>query len=162
MNNAIFTTSDICTLNQSDLDSLVKKSYNSDNFRYRYCLHQSHTDLIQEMVIAITSSSYVQPHIHPEKLTESYHIMKGELLVIFFNDDGSIKSKVTMTPEGTSILRMNKPVWHSIISISDHSIYHETLTGPFNKDLVVEYASWAPKENENFREYREGLKSNER
>lgn len=163
MTNAIFTNSDISTLNLNDFEDLVEKAKVSNNQRYRYCLHLDHSAKIQEMVIAMTSESYNQPHRHPEGISESYHIIKGRMLILFFDDSGAVSKKVILEPGTTQILRMNKSVWHMAISLSENSIYHETLTGPFDKDKVVEYASWAPKENHiDANDYLNNMRINER
>ncbi|OUR93618.1 hypothetical protein A9Q84_19305 [Halobacteriovorax marinus] len=148
MVNAIFTKSDICTIDSTDLNTLVDKARLSHNYRYRYCMHIDHNALIQEMVIAMTNKSYNRPHRHPAGITESYHLIRGKLMVLFFDDSGAITKKVFLHSEGNQLLRMNAPVYHMVISLCETSLYHETLTGPFDKDSVVEYADWAPEEGE--------------
>ncbi len=160
--NAIFKSENISIINRSDISILEEKAKESDLQRFRYCLHEDHSSLIQEMVIAFTSKSYCRPHKHPNNITESYHIYSGELLVLFFNEEGEIIQKVYLNKE-TPILRMNSSVYHMPIALTEVAVYHETITGPFHKDRNVEYAQWAPCETDkDSRTFLEEVKKNER
>lgn len=142
---AEFAVEDIVPIDESLFSKLIEKAKDEPLRRYRYCLHKDHASLIQEMVIALAKDSYVQPHRHPEGRIESYSILEGEMDVLIFNQDGSLKKKYSMGKgEGKiQILRIGNEQWHQPVGVSDWVIYHEILQGPFNKDKVVEYAEWA-------------------
>jgi glucose-6-phosphate isomerase len=157
--NAIFSDKDLCIISKEEITDLKEKAKKSDNQRYRICLHKDHSDQIQEMIIAATTESYCRPHSHPDGVTESYHIYEGELLVLFFDENGSITNKVILNKD-KPILRMNSSMIHMPISLTPTSVYHETILGPFIKDQNVQYASWAPCESSsNFEDFLLEMKS---
>ena len=115
--------------------------------RARICLHRSHDDNVQEMVIAFTRNSYIRPHKHKNK-SESFHIIEGTLLVVFFDDSGSVVKSISMGPPGSGrsfLLRSVDSPWHTVVPFSDLVVIHETTTGPFSPD-DNEFAPWSPLE----------------
>ena len=143
---AHFAESDIVTVNSSLYEELKHRALGTPFGRYRFCLHKDHSSPIQEMIIALKKDSYVQPHRHPDNRIESYSILEGELDVLIFDDLGKVKKIVRLNSnrEGAKLIRIGNNNWHMPIPKSDWVIYHEILQGPFDKDKVVEYASWAP------------------
>ncbi|ATH09172.1 hypothetical protein BIY24_14830 [Halobacteriovorax marinus] len=148
MSQAIFKRGDFVSLSIEDINTLKEEVTKSPTKRYRYCLHQAHQDTIQEMVIAMMEDSYCRPHSHPQASSESYHIIEGELLVLIFNNKGKVIDSVRLNSRENLILRMNNGTIHMPIALSEIVIYHETISGPFEKDLMVHYVDWAPREDD--------------
>lgn len=101
------------------------------------------------MIIAMHKSSYVRPHKHIDK-SESFHIIEGELDVVFFHDSGEIESILHMgglSTGKTPIYRLSSPVWHTVIPRTEFVIFHETTNGPFIKSEGL-FADWAPQDYE--------------
>ena len=46
-----------------------------------------------EMIIALKKGSYIRPHIHPDKKSESYHLIKGKMTVFVFDKKGTLIKK---------------------------------------------------------------------
>lgn len=147
MSTAIFKEGKFVSFSSDEIANLREKALASKTGRFRLCLHQNHQDKIQEMVIGITSTSYCRPHSHPLGRSESYSIIEGRILVLFFSKEGNVTEKVLLENNGLRILRINSSLIHMPIAISDVAIYHETLTGPFEKEEMVYYANWAPEED---------------
>ncbi len=162
MTAAIFKEGKYVLFSNDEISDLKVNTKQSSTGRFRHCLHQSHQDKIQEMIIGISSSSYCRPHSHPKGVSESYSIIEGILLVLFFDQNGSVSEKVTLSKESTRVLRINSSMIHMPLALSEVTIYHETLTGPFQKNEIVNYASWAPSEERTIeaQEYIEMLKKN--
>jgi glucose-6-phosphate isomerase len=97
------------------------------------------------MLIVILKGSYIRPHRHPIPKFEIYHIVKGEIEVDIFNDDGTIKEKILLN-QTNPIIRIAPLTWHSPKSLSYYSVYHEIYSGPFLKDIDVEYSKWSKEE----------------
>ena len=136
---------DIQRIVARDLEWLMKALESSEGGRVRICMHSSNTDLTHEMIIALASSTYVQPHRHMGK-SESFHVIEGNLDVVIFNEDGTIADIVQMGPpssERTFYYRLNKSLFHTVLIRTPHAIIHETTTGPFNP-ADVQFATWAP------------------
>jgi cupin fold WbuC family metalloprotein len=140
----------IITVNKTILNKL-KDAANKDPLkRSRLCLHHDFNDQVQEMIIAIKKGVYIRPHRHSNK-TESLHIIEGKLLIIFFDDSGKVKSKITLALSSKSsnpfIYRIACPIWHSAIPLTKFVLYHETINGPFSS-VNSEFASWSPEERD--------------
>ena len=158
---AAFATKDIVKIDSSLYAELIERAKEAHNLRSRVCLHKDHSSPIQEMVIALGKSSYVRPHHHPEGRVESYTILEGEMDVFVFDNEGVLIDKISLSSDkpGEKIVRITNMNWHMPVAKSEWVIYHEILQGPFEKDEVVKYASWAPEEtdSENSQTYLKGF-----
>jgi len=157
--SAKFATEDLVHVDREMFKELKEYAMQEPLKRYRYCLHKDHTSPIQEMIIALSKESYVQPHRHLENRVESYCILEGELDVFIFDNEGKVIKRYQLAAVGeTKVLRIGNGHWHMPVAKSDWVIYHEILQGPFDKDEVVEYANWAPdQDSENCIDYRMSL-----
>lgn len=117
--------------------------------RVRINLHSDNIDALHEMFIAIRSDSYIRPHKHLNK-SEAFHVVHGEVDIIIFEDDGSIRQVVPLA-QGNSTkafyYRMSKPFFHTLHIKSDVLVVHEITNGPFVTDGVI-FADFAPAEDE--------------
>lgn len=149
MSSTFFYGQDIAEIRSEQLNQLKLAAKEAAPKRARFCLHRDHADLIQEMVIAFCRGSYVRPHRHINK-SESFHVIEGDLLVVFFDNSGSMIRRIEMGPIGTGktfLYRLNADLWHTVVPLSDYVILHETTTGPFVKS-EEDYAAWSPMDND--------------
>ena len=88
---------------------------------------------------------------HPaDRENESYHMIEGRMTVLVFNDSGTVTHRIELGEYGSGkscMYRLSSSLWHMPLPRSDWVLYHETFTGPFVKERDVEYASWAPEED---------------
>ena len=148
---AEFNKQDIFIVSPAYLEDLKRKALETANGRYRLCLHSSTEELVQNMVIVLTESSYVQPHRQRPGKSKAYHVMEGHLAVVLWNEKGAIDRIVDLGARGTglpSLYHLSKSICHMPVPMSPVAIYQETSTGPFVKNWDVEYAPWAPAEEE--------------
>ena len=118
----------------------------NDKREARLCTHLSPESTLHEMIIVHRKGNYVPPHRHYNKV-ESFHIMEGKLAIVIFNNDGSIIKAIHLSRDGDIYYKLQEPMYHSIIPLTDYVIYHEITDGPFILDDKDE-AKWAPrKEN---------------
>lgn len=116
--------------------------------RARICLHHDNTDKVHEMIIAFCNDSYVRPHKHIDK-SESFHVIEGKLLVVFFDEKGKVTRRIKMGPYGsglTFVYRLSSSLWHMVIPLSEFVIIHESTAGPFIKEEVL-FPEWAPEDS---------------
>ena len=142
---AVFLHEDIIEVSETQLIQLKERAEGTPLRRSRLCLHHSTDHKIQEMIIAFCNDSYVRPHRHLNK-TESFHIIEGELTVVFFDDSGAVTRKIKMGRYGsgsTFIYRLSNSLWHMVVPLSKSLIIHEVSEGPFIKE-EVEFPGWAP------------------
>ena len=130
------------------------------NKRSRICTHTNSADLIHEMLIAITKESYIKPHKHTNK-TESFHMIKGTMFVIIFDNHGTPISSIPLSSEQRGYYfyyRIPKNIYHTIALMSDTVVFHETTNGPFKpKDTLYLNISNSLKSKEEINLYKDRL-----
>jgi cupin fold WbuC family metalloprotein len=149
-----YSDSDIVLVTEKIISKLKKQAVSDKRLRARMCLHKNDGDLVQEMIIAIHKSSYVRPHRHFNK-SESYHMIEGQVKIVFFNDYGKVTKSIMLCSdrrENPFVYRLSVNLWHMVIPVSEFAVFHETLTGPF-KIENNEFAPWSPEEGD-----RKGIK----
>ena len=150
MSNVVFNNEPIIDLNKNQLESLKKKALEASNSRYRLCLHHSIDEQVHEMINVFHKLTYIQPHRHPIGKTESYHIIEGKLIVLIFNNDGKVIKRINMENYEAGevfIYRITANIWHMPVPNSEFVLFHETFSGPFDKDNDVIYSDWSPNES---------------
>ena len=149
MSATFFIGGDITEVTREQLEQLKQAARQAPLKRARFCLHHSHDDKVQEMVIAFCRESYVRPHRHIDK-SESFHVIEGELLVVFFDDRGRVIRRIKMGTPGsgyTFLYRLSRDLWHTVVPLSEFVIIHETAAGPFVKE-EADVAAWSPHESD--------------
>jgi cupin fold WbuC family metalloprotein len=107
--------------------------------RARICAHKSNHDPMHEMLIAIGSRSYIQPHKHFQK-TESFHIIEGLVDVVTLNEEGRILEVIGLGDFNSGLpyfCRISAAEFHTLKIRSEILIMHEVTTGPFDKKLTI-------------------------
>ena len=108
---------------------------------FRLLLHPSPQSDLHDMVIAMKNNTCVLPHKHHK--SESYHIMDGEMLLVYFSDDGQINNFVKLSHQDTFVARVDSDQYHGVIALSEYIIFHETRIGPFHRNSDSVFATWA-------------------
>jgi len=152
---AEFDINEYRSVGRQDVAYLKEMALKSPRNRYRLCLHSDQNHLTQEMIICLKDFSYFHPHYHPANRSESYHMIEGMLDIYLLDETGALIDTIklgapdTIGTESRSFMyRLSKPIYHLTVPRSEWTVYHEILTGPFNKDTTVHYASFAPSEDE--------------
>ena len=113
--------------------------------KYRTCIHQSEKENVHEMLIVLSSGTYVRPHKH--KINgESLQFIEGVGTAIIFNEDGSIKQAFKVgdpSSDNTFYYCMGKSLFHTLIIDTEFLIFKETTKGPFIRENTI-YPNWAP------------------
>jgi len=130
----------IAVVLEETIERLKKMAVQTPLKRARLCLHRSHEDPVQEMVIVLHRDSYIRPHRHQHK-TESFHMIEGEVVIGFFNDGGDIQSTLRLSASERYLYRLSAPLWHTVVPLTEFAVFHEVSTGPF---IQSEYPFWEP------------------
>ena len=139
-------TTPFVVVDEALIDRTIARARNAPNRRARVLLHPGLEDALHEMLIAIPRESCDVPHIN-FKSGKSFHVVRGEMAVMLFADDGSevLPCRLGASPSDTRrMVRLNRPYWHTIIPLSDYVVFIETITGPFTGNR---FADWAPNPN---------------
>jgi cupin fold WbuC family metalloprotein len=140
-----FPGQDIIEIQPAQLAALKKLAAAAPLRRARFCLHQSHRDAVQEMVIAFCQDTYNRPHRHDNK-SESFHVIEGRLAVVFFDNEGKVTHRIRLETPGQGgpfLYRLCSSLWHAVIPLTEFVVIHETTAGPFVQGQA-EPAPWSP------------------
>lgn len=142
-----YSTDPISRISSDELCFLKGKVASSERRRVRICLHPCAEDSLHEMLIVLARGVDVLPHKHIRK-SESFHVIEGSLKVVFFDDSGIEIESVYMGEVSSGLTffyRLSKPLYHTVIPLSEIVVFHETTNGPFRKeDLIL--APWCCKQ----------------
>jgi len=141
----LYPVNEIVSVCSTDLKELKRLALLNSRHRIRLCSHQNPMEKIQEMFIVHTSDCYVRPHKHIGKI-ESMSILEGEVDVVLFHEDGSIREVINMgtIESGKKFYnRISEPVYHTLLIRSDFLVFHEITEGPFNREDTI-FPDWAP------------------
>lgn len=150
INDEIFIAQgSIVSLGDKEASFLKSQAVKSPRGRARICAHKSNEDALHEMLIAISSQSYIHPHKHIAK-SESFHIVEGSVDVIIFDDVGDITNIIKLGAPGSGrryFYRLSEASFHTMIIHSDILVVHEVTNGPFDKEQTI-LAPFAPSEED--------------
>ena len=137
-------------IDTNTLDTLTSQASASPRKRQGRNYHNVLSDPIQRMLNAFEPGTYVRPHRHinPDK-REVFIILKGRLLVIFFDNEGNITRQIKLDQtNGIFAVEIEVGEWHMAIGLDHGTVVYEIKDGPYDPDTDKEFASWAPAEND--------------
>lgn len=139
-----FSNEDVVIVRHNQLEQFIEQAVsNTDNPKYRFCLHDSPDNKLQEMFIVRKKRDYCRPDRH-EKIPETHMIMSGEEAVILFNEKGEIQNIIFLGgKEDVLAYRVNSRIYHMTVALSDWAIDYEVKPGPFTREMN-EFPDWAP------------------
>ena len=139
-------------------DNYIKfliNTFNKNKKDIRICLHTSKKSNHHDMVILQKKNNFYPPHKHLRK-GETYHIIKGSMICVLFNDKGKI-SKICKLKKN-DIFRTPLNVYHTMSPLTKYVIYHESKTGPFLRKGDSIFPVWI-KSKENRKIYIEKIQN---
>ncbi len=145
----LLTPEKIVSIGKDDLVVIKENALKSQKLRSRICIHKSSSDKLHEMLLTLQKGSYVRPHKHINK-AESFHIIQGTGFIIIFDDESRIHDVTQLGDYNSGKIfyyRLDAPFYHMVIVTSDELVFHETTTGPFNKEDTI-FPSWSPNEDD--------------
>lgn len=134
---------DLVVVDGEVISFLKREAAKSPRHVCRLCLHSDVNEVLHEMIIAQGKEVYVKPHKHIGK-SESFHLIEGELLLVFFSDAGDVEESVLLSvkPGGNSGCRIAEERYHGVIPLSHWVVFREITNGPFQRDDCI-FAPWA-------------------
>jgi cupin fold WbuC family metalloprotein len=137
----------IVSISSSDVDFLREVAENSSLRKARVLLHGSPDNDLHEMLISHSFGQYIQPHINNHS-AKSFVVLDGEMVVVLFNNEGAISKHIELAAfSGATpfLLRLENPVFHTVVPISATVIFLETVKGPHTE---TNYAPFSPSPND--------------
>lgn len=132
------------------LNGLTQKANQSPRRRLNHNFHEELADPINRMLNALEPGTYIQPHKHenPDK-REVFIVLRGSLVVVFFDDSGNPNEFVLLDPEnGNYGVEVPVGAWHSLFALEAGTVIYEVKDGPYSPLDDKNFASWAPREGE--------------
>ncbi len=143
-------------INKQLLDETSAKAVQNERLRMNYNIHKQLDEPVNRMLNALEPGTYLRPHRHqtPPK-TEAYIVLRGELDVLIFDDEGKLTQRMTLNPEiGNYGVDIPAGVWHSMIVKQPGTVIYEVKEGPFVPLIPEDFAPWSPAPDE-----KEGIKA---
>lgn len=134
-----YTLEPIFTISTIEIDELKCLADNNPSGKVRICCHKAMGDIIHEMLIVIKKGSPVKIHKHINK-PEAFHIIQGQLIIDLYNDSGGLIKTIEMSDfqSGKAFYyRLEDPIFHAVIPITEYVIFHEITQGPFDPQETV-------------------------
>jgi cupin fold WbuC family metalloprotein len=145
MKEVFRNSEDIALVDDGWIRFLKERASGSPLRRSRLCLHRTHDDPVQQMIIVMCRDVLFRPHRHHAK-NESFHMIEGLLDLIFFDDNGRPEQAIRMGPLGSDAVfshRLCVSRFHAVLPLSDFVVLHEITTGPWTEG-DAEFGPWAP------------------
>jgi cupin fold WbuC family metalloprotein len=144
MTPSVFETEDDPVIVQcSHIRQLVTAAQAAPSGRARLILHTNRNDDLHEMIVALPPDSCDHPHVNFQS-GKSFFALSGQFALIWCADDGSKFHPIILSAgphQGNRMVRLRKPVWHTIIPLNGDTVFLETIRGPFVGNC---YAPWFP------------------
>ena len=131
---AIYLRDDVKKVCFKFLEAIKKLKDEVNVSTIRLCLHESKESSVHEMIIFHSVDGEHTCHKHLT-LSESYHIIEGELEVYKYDDDFKVLEVSTLSSNDKDFLLFEKipaNIWHLTLPKSKLVIFKETRGGPFN------------------------------
>ncbi len=131
------------------LDTLTQRAIASERRRTNHNFHQTFEESPNRFLNVMVKGTYFTPHRHttPPK-SESFLVLRGQLLFITFDDAGGLQTVTRLSPEGNHGIDIAPGIWHSIIVESETAICFEVKPGPYAPASDKDFAPWGPREGE--------------
>ncbi len=128
------------------LDEVTQKAKASSRLRMNYNFHEELSDPVQRLLNALEPWTYIRPHKHAHK-EESFTLLRGKVLAVTFNDDGSIMDYCILdASKGNLGIEFEENTYHMLTSLQSGSVVYEIKEGPFIPHSSDSSAPWAPPE----------------
>lgn len=139
----------IARVGPDDVAFLKRQAALNQRRRARICAHRGPSDLLHEMIIALTSACYIRPHRHLGR-SESFHVIEGIVDIVIYSDTGRMIDVIPLGDHSSGrqfYYRLESDKFHGLIIQSDTLVFHEVTNGPFQPDRS-QLASFAPDERD--------------
>ena len=148
LSESVYSVHDpVVWISRSEVEFLQEVAANSSSRKARVLLHGCPDKDLHEMLIVHSFGQYIQPHINLDS-AKSFVVLDGEMAVVLFNSEGAISNYVQLRASDSAsafLLRLDNPVFHTVVPISTTVTFLETVKGPH---METHYAPFAPVPND--------------
>jgi cupin fold WbuC family metalloprotein len=132
------------------IDQLLPRALSNPRARINYNIHSDYTEAVQRFLNVIAYASYVRPHHHnQENAWEGIIILRGELSVFQFDNEGSILERKELSENGPVLgIELDATAPHCITALSEFAVIFEYKQGPYAIENDKIFQQWAPAEQD--------------
>ena len=113
------------------LDSVSEKAAESPRLRMNYNFHATMDDKAQKLLNALEPGTVLPIHRHLHT-SESYILLRGRLIVLFYNDDKVLTESIELNPlDGKYGVDIPAGLWHSFEVLEPGTVIFEVKDGPY-------------------------------
>jgi cupin fold WbuC family metalloprotein len=129
------------------IDDLVARARVSPRRRLNLNLHTDLADPIQRLLNAGEPGTYVRAHRHAAERWEVFAVLRGQIDVLIFADDGAVTQRLALRAGG-GLIEIPGGIWHGLAFMAPGSVAIEVKPGPYVARSDKEFARWAPREED--------------
>ena len=113
------------------LDTLSAQAKVNPRLRQNYDLRKSENDNSQRMLNALEPGTVMPIHRHRTS-SESIAIIRGKMVMRFYDDNGNLANEVVMKPNGEyPMVQVDKGQWHSLEVLEEGTVVFEAKDGHY-------------------------------
>lgn len=134
---------------KEDEKKLFAQSRARTRARMNHNVHPELSDPVQRLFNAMQPLSYVQPHRHfGSDSWEAFVLVRGEGVALTFDEAGYVTHRAHLSTDGDKMVEIPASTFHTVQALQPDTLFFEIKKGPYNPNQAKDFASWAPKENE--------------
>lgn len=123
------------------LDELSEQAKANPRLRQAMDLRNSPEDLSQRMLNALEPGTVMPIHRHHAS-SETVVILRGRILLMFYDENGNETESVTLDADGDiRMLNVERDRWHSLVCLEEGSVLYESKNGayqPLAEDEILQ------------------------
>ncbi|WP_279029665.1 WbuC family cupin fold metalloprotein [Gibbsiella quercinecans] len=131
-------------ISNHDLAALSEQAALQPRLRTHRLLHDTQSEPVQRMIIAMEPGTYVRPHRHPQTW-ELLAPLCGRFVVLQFDDGGTVTSR-TLLGDEIKVLELPVLAWHTVLAVDHGGALFEVKQGPYQPLAAEDCMAWAPAE----------------
>lgn len=137
-----FKSNSYNVLSDSAISLLIQTARASHLKRARINFHRPEST-VHEMCICLLRETVLDVHRHSDK-SESFNVIEGKLAVVLFEADSSevIETIFLESDSYNRYYRLDSPLYHLVVPLTEHVIMLETTCGPFRSGQA-DIAPWS-------------------
>lgn len=117
-------------IDEKFLDEILGEAVKSPRLRMNYNLHECLDDKVQRLINVLLPGTVIPIHRH-QTTDETYILLRGKLVVVFYNEMGAQIQRIPLDPEaGCYGVTIPKGQWHAV-EVAAPSALFEVKEGPY-------------------------------
>lgn len=125
----------------NQLNELTLAAQASTRRRVNLNLHETLSDPVQRLAIAMEPDTLILPHRH-EHTWELLFALRGRFVVLHFDSAGAVVNR-TVLGEESVVVETSAGQWHSVLSLDEGGVIFEVKQGPYVPIADADFAKWA-------------------